>query len=117
MRDRGGYASSTGPLRELEFAELERLERTAHMVGTRPVWHRHVADYVAGCKQLARQFLGIEDLAKHVHALVCSSGYALVLPALPIPTVGGPQASKAAAHFSQASWGSGEQANLRAWHR
>jgi len=114
---RGGYAASTGPLGNREFSDIEALAQTAHVVNGRSVWYRHVSDYVTGCKQAARQFLGSDALARSVHELVRTTGYALKLPALKVPTVGGPQASKAAAYFSGASWGSGEQANLRAWHR
>lgn len=117
--DRGGYSASTGPLRLHPFSELEVLARTSHTIAKRdvPVWHRHVCDYVTGCRQAARQFLGHEALAARVHELVRGGGYRLTLPPLPVPTVAGAQASKAAAYFAQASWGAGEQANLHAWRR
>jgi hypothetical protein len=111
-RHRGGYARDTGPLTERTWAELKELDSAE--AGKR----RHVADYMAGCRRVARQSLcakggAIELLAERVHRLVCErEGYVVDVAGIPGDREWpmGLTASAIAAGIAGASWGGGATA-------
>jgi hypothetical protein len=128
--DRGGYPRTTGPLTTWSLEELERELKTAQQVeqaDRRRAWKntalltddplRHVRDYLRGCRRVARTYLGSEQLAPEIHALVRRGGYLASAPATDRPAPTRANASQLAAHISGASWGAGATANAQAWRR
>jgi hypothetical protein len=128
---RAGYIRTTGPLSALAWEDLT--QRIPALLredqSDRPrAWRnpqlptddslRHVRDYERGVRKLARQYLGTEHAAPHVHELIAAAGYRLRPyegTAHPAPT--GAQASTLAAHITGASWGTGATALRVAWYR
>jgi hypothetical protein len=79
---------------------------------------RALHDLERGCRQFARRWFGPESLAPAVREMIESDGYLVARPpGLVWPTLGGANASSAAAYFNGASWSTATASRYNAWCR
>jgi hypothetical protein len=132
-RSRAGYARTTGPLSQYNWAELlERLADNEARARVRPTSRKygrlrpqrpqglsHLDRYLRRVRAIAHHHLLSESAAPYVHECVRGRGYRVELPAEleQPPARTGPIASAIAAHVTRTPWGSGTAANAAAYSR